>query len=43
MPHYYVNDTPQPESGDHGVHREGCYWLSIAKSTTPLGEHSVPL
>jgi len=36
---YYVNDTPQPLSGDHEVHVEGCYWLSLARSTTPLGYH----
>lgn len=39
MPHYYVNDTPQRDSGDHEVHREGCYWLGLANNTTPLGDH----
>jgi len=35
---YYVNDTAQPNS-DHEVHVEGCYWLSLARSTTALGYH----
>ena len=35
---YYVNDTAQP-NGDHEVHVLGCYWLSIARSTTALGYH----
>ena len=39
MPLYYVNDSPQPTSGDHEVHRDGCYWLGLARSTTPLGDH----
>ena len=37
MPAYYVNNTPQKESGDHEVHVSGCYWLSIALDTTFLG------
>lgn len=39
MPQYYVNDRPQPDSGDHEVHQEGCYWLTQASSTTALGFH----
>ena len=39
MPKYYVNDNPQT-SGEHEVHKEGCYWLGLAHSTTPLGTHS---
>lgn len=35
---YYVNDNAQP-NGDHEVHREGCYWLGVAQSTTSLGYH----
>ena len=34
---YYVNNTAQL-NGDHEVHENGCYWLSIATSTTYLGE-----
>lgn len=37
MEKFYVNRTAQP-NGDHEVHREGCYWLSIAAHTTYLGE-----
>ena len=25
---YYVNNTAQ-SNGDHEVHREGCYWLTL--------------
>lgn len=39
MPQYYVNDRPQDESGDHEVHKDGCYWLGLANSTTALGNH----
>jgi len=38
MNRYYVNNTPQP-SGDHEVHKEGCYWLSLANTTNDLGIH----
>ena len=34
---YYVNDNAQSGSNDHEVHKDGCYWLSIANSTTYLG------
>ena len=37
MEHYYVNDTAQSESGDHEVHENGCYWLSLVTSKTYLG------
>jgi len=33
---YYVNNHAQP-TGEHEVHAEGCYYLTIAQSTTPLG------
>lgn len=39
MDAYYVNNNPQ-SNGDHEVHKNGCYWLSQARSTTPLGNHS---
>ncbi|SFK03677.1 hypothetical protein SAMN04487991_3622 [Celeribacter neptunius] len=39
MPKFHVNNTAQP-NGDHEVHEEGCYWLSLATSTTDLGYHS---
>jgi len=39
MDRYYVNNTPQT-SGDHEVHKNGCYWLSLATSTRDLGFHS---
>ena len=39
MAEYYVNDTEQ-KNGDHEVHERGCYWLSIAHSTTYLGDFS---
>ena len=34
---YYVNNNAQ-DNGDHEVHKEGCYWLSLATDTTYLGE-----
>ncbi len=36
MAMYYVNKNAQT-NGDHEVHKQDCYWLSIAKSTTSLG------
>ena len=36
MAHYYVNDNAQ-SNGDHEVHKEGCYWLSLVTSRTYLG------
>ena len=38
MAAYYVNDTAQPNSGDHEVHESGCFWLGLAASTTYLGD-----
>lgn len=35
--HYYVNDNPQADSGDHEVHIDTCLWLTLAKSKTYLG------
>lgn len=35
--HYYINNNAQPDSGDHEVHTQNCYWLSIAKSKQYLG------
>ena len=37
MEKYYVNNNAQLDSGDHEVHKDGCYWLSIAKDTKYLG------
>ena len=37
MSKYYVNDHAQ-DSGDHEVHKEGCYYLSLIISKTYLGE-----
>ena len=36
MTKYFVNMTAQP-NGDHEVHKEGCYWLSLALDTKELG------
>jgi len=38
MEKYYVNDHAQT-NGDHEVHKDGCYWLKLARSTTYLGYH----
>jgi len=38
MDKYYVNDHAQA-NGDHEVHKDGCYWLKLAHSTTYLGLH----
>jgi len=37
MSKYYVNNTAQ-SNGDHEVHKEGCYWLSLANNTTYVGD-----
>ena len=37
MASYYVNQTAQP-NGDHEVHRQGCYWLSLVSSKLYLGD-----
>lgn len=39
MKKFFVNDTAQA-SGDHEVHEDGCYWLSLVISKTDLGYHS---
>ena len=36
MAAYYVNTNAQ-SNGDHEVHRDGCYWLSLVKSPMYLG------
>lgn len=33
---YYVNPNAD-ENGNHEVHREGCYWLSLIKNPISLG------
>lgn len=38
MAKYYVNNTAQA-NGDHEVHKEGCYWLSLVTSKKDLGNH----
>jgi hypothetical protein len=37
MPDYYVNNNPQPLSGDHEVHESGCALLALAQNTQYLG------
>lgn len=39
MDRYYVNQTAQT-NGDHEVHKQGCFWLSLARATHDLGYHS---
>ena len=39
MARYYVNNKAQ-ENGDHEVHKEVCYWLSLITSKKDLGLHS---
>tara|TARA_R110002020_G_scaffold262126_1_gene476435 strand:+ start:4009 stop:4215 length:207 start_codon:yes stop_codon:yes gene_type:complete len=39
MARYYVNNSAQ-NNGDHEVHKEGCYWLSLVNSKKDLGLHS---
>ena len=36
---YYVNPNAQPVSGDHEVHREGCYYLGLIKNPVYLGTY----
>ena len=36
MAAYYVNNRAQA-NGDHEVHRDGCYWLSLVIDRTFLG------
>jgi hypothetical protein len=37
MASYYVDDNAQ-SNGDHEVHVQGCYWLSLMTNKTYLGE-----
>lgn len=37
MAQYYVNNNAQ-ENGDHEVHKEGCYWLTLVTSKDYLGD-----
>ena len=37
MAQYYVNDSAQ-DNGDHEVHKEGCYWLTLVVSKTSIGD-----
>ena len=39
MAQYYVNDNAQ-NNGDHEVHKDGCPYLPMIVSKTPLGGHS---
>ena len=36
MANYFVNTNPQP-NGDHEVHRDGCYWLTLVANPRFLG------
>ncbi len=38
MDNYYVNDNAQ-STGEHEVHKDGCYWLSQVRSKTYLGSY----
>lgn len=37
MSRYYVNTTQQI-NGDHEVHKDGCYWLTLVQHPEYLGE-----
>jgi len=39
MPRYYVNNAAQPETGDHEVHSETCFYLQFVQSKKDLGYH----
>lgn len=39
MAAYYVNQKAD-DNGNHEVHREGCYWLTLVQSKTYLGSFS---
>lgn len=39
MHNFFVNDYPQ-SNGDHEVHKEGCFYLSLVFSKTGLGYHT---
>ena len=36
MANFYVNQNAQP-NGDHEVHQDGCYWLSLVVNSLYLG------
>ena len=38
MASYYVNNNAQA-NGDHEVHKQGCYWLTLVVSKNYLGEY----
>lgn len=35
---FYVNPSAQP-TGEHEVHAEGCYYLSLISNPIPLGSY----
>ncbi|MBU1091866.1 hypothetical protein KKA27_03330 [Patescibacteria group bacterium] len=37
MARYYVNENEQ-SNGDHEVHKDGCYWLTLVQRKKYLGE-----
>ncbi|TCC98729.1 hypothetical protein EZ444_05480 [Pedobacter hiemivivus] len=39
MDNYYVNDNAQ-STGEHEVHKDGCYWLSQVRSKSYLGSYA---
>jgi len=39
MAKYYLNNTAQA-NGDHEVHKDGCYWLTLVTSKKDLGYHT---
>lgn len=39
MSKYYVNKNEQA-NGDHEVHKDGCYWLTLVQDKEYLGEFS---
>lgn len=39
MSKYYVNKNEQA-NGDHEVHEDGCYWLTLVQDKEYLGEFS---
>lgn len=39
MAKYYVNNSAQ-KNGDHEVHKDGCYWLTLVTSKKDLGHHT---
>ncbi|WP_417859169.1 hypothetical protein [Xanthomarina gelatinilytica] len=39
MAKYFLNRNAQ-SNGDHEVHKEGCYWLTLIANKKDLGYHS---